>query len=551
MRIAILLNKENMKKLTLVLSCVLFCNFSFAQNNNELIVQFKVNEKPKSSEVLKQQKFNNPQIRSLNKSNKIKSIKLTGNKKKKDTYILALDSSKSIEELIEMYQKTGLFEYIEPNYVGSGHGFQNTPNDTYFNRQWSHYNDGTFSASNATSDADIDTDLAWDITQGDPNLIVAILDSGAKLDHPEFSGRIWVNTNENEDGSDTDSNNFVDDINGWDFVNNDNDPTDDHGHGTNVGGIALASGNNNIGYAGVNWNSKIMICKILDEENRGYYSWWADAVYYAVDNGASVINMSVGGNGSSTLLEDAVNYAYNNNVPVVVSTGNQNSVIQYPAQYANAFAIGSTNPDDTRSVPFFWSETSGSNYGPELDFVAPGNYMYGLNNSSNTNYNYYWGGTSQAAPHVAGLISLLLSVDSNLTVDEIRTILEETSEDEVGDSEDTAGWDQYYGHGRINAFQALTHSSLSIDKFEGTNQNLIVYPNPTASGSNLKILNLVNGENEITIYNMIGQKIYKTSHSALDNSATINLPELTTGNYILRINNTSKNKSTIKNLIIK
>lgn len=540
-----------MKKLTLVLSCVLLCNFSFAQNNNELVVQFKVNEKPKSSEVLKLQKFNNPEIRSLNKSNKIKSIKLTGNKKEKDTYILAFDSSKSLEELTEDYKKTGIFEYVEPNYVGSGHGFQNTPNDAYYNRQWSHYNDGTFSASNATSDADIDTDLAWDITQGDSNLIVAILDSGAKLDHPEFSGRIWVNTNESEDGSDTDSNNFVDDINGWDFVNNDNDPTDDHGHGTNVGGIALASGNNNVGYAGVNWNSKIMICKILDDENRGYYSWWADAVYYAVDNGASVINMSVGGNGSSTLLEDAINYAYNNNVPVVVSTGNQNSVIQYPANYTNAFAIGSTNPDDTRSVPFFWSETSGSNYGPELDFVAPGNYMYGLSYSSNTNYNSYWGGTSQAAPHVAGLISLLLSVDSNLTVDEIRTILEETSEDEVGDSEDTAGWDQYYGHGRINAFQALTHSSLSIDKFKDTNQNLIVYPNPTASGSYLKILNLVNGENVITIYNMIGQKIYKKSHSALDNSATINLPELTTGNYILRINNTSKNKSTIKNLIIK
>ena len=540
-----------MKKSTLFLSYVLLCNFSFAQNNNGLIVQFKVNEKPKSSKVLKLQKFNNPEIRSLNKSNKIKSIKLTGNKKKKDTYILALDSSKSVKELIEDYKKTGLFKYVEPNYVGSGHGFQNTPNDTYFNRQWSHYNDGTFSASNATSDADIDTDLAWDITQGDPNLIVAILDSGAKLDHPEFSGRIWVNTNENEDGSDTDSNNFVDDINGWDFVNNDNDPTDDHGHGTNVGGIALASGNNNLGYAGVNWNSKIMICKILDEENSGYYSWWADAIYYAVDNGASVINMSVGGDGSSTLLEDAVNYAYDNNVPVVVSTGNQNSVIQYPAQYENAFAIGSTNPDDTRSVPFFWNETSGSNYGPALDFVAPGNYIYGLNNSSNTNYNYYWGGTSQAAPHVAGLISLLLSVDSNLTVDVIRTILEETSDDEVGDSEDTAGWDQYYGHGRINAFQALTHSSLSIDKFDGTNQNLIVYPNPTASGSNLKIFNLVNGENVITIYNMIGQKIYKTSHSSLDNAAIINLPGLTTGNYILRINNTSKNKSTIKNLIIK
>ena len=105
-----------MKKLTLVLSCALLCNFSFAQNNNELIVQFKVNEKPKSSEVLKLQKFNNPEIRSLNKSNKIKSIKLTGNKNKKDTYILALDSNKSVEELIEDYKKTGLFKYVEPNY---------------------------------------------------------------------------------------------------------------------------------------------------------------------------------------------------------------------------------------------------------------------------------------------------------------------------------------------------------------------------------------------------------------------------------------------------
>ena len=122
-----------MKKLTLFLSYVLLCNFSFAQNNNGLIVQFKVNEKPKSSKVLKLQKFNNPEIRSLNKSNKIKSIKLTGNKKKKDTYILALDSSKSVKELIEDYKKTGLFKYVEPNYVGSGHGFQNTPNDTYFN----------------------------------------------------------------------------------------------------------------------------------------------------------------------------------------------------------------------------------------------------------------------------------------------------------------------------------------------------------------------------------------------------------------------------------
>ena len=540
-----------MKKLILVLSCILLSNFLFSQNNNELIVKFKATKKPNSSEVLKLQKFDNSDISLLNKRNKIESIELTGNKKERDTYILKLNSSKPIEELIELYKKTGVFEYVEPNYVGYGHGFQTTPNDNNFNRQWSHYNDGTFSLSNSTTDADIDTDLAWDITQGDPNLIVAILDSGAKLDHPEFSGRIWQNTNESQNDTDSDANNYIDDINGWDFVNNDNDPTDDHGHGTNVTGIALASGNNNIGYAGVNWNSKIMICKILDNNNSGYYSWWAEAIYYAVDNGASVINMSVGGNGSSTLLENAINYAYNNNVPVVVSTGNQNSVIQYPAKYTNAFAIGSTNSDDTRSVPFFWSTTSGSNYGPELDFVAPGNFIYGLSYSSNTNYNSYWGGTSQAAPHVAGLISLLLSVDSNLTITEIRTILEQSSEDQVGNSDDTSGWDQYYGHGRINAFQALINSSLSVYNFESMNNDLLVYPNPTTSDSNLTILNLINGENVITIYNIIGQNIYNTRNSTINNSTTIYLPELNTGTYILKIKNTSKNISTIKKLIIK
>tara|TARA_R110000822_G_scaffold274402_1_gene396780 strand:- start:617 stop:1498 length:882 start_codon:yes stop_codon:yes gene_type:complete len=292
-----------------------------------------------------------------------------------------------------------------------------------------------------------------------------------------------------------------------------------------------------------------MICKILDEDNVGYYSWWAEAIYYAVDNGASVINMSAGGNGASTLLENAINYAYNSNVSVVVSTGNQNSVIQYPAKYTNAFAIGSTNSDDTRSTPFFWSATSGSNYGAELDFVAPGNFIFGLNYSSNTNYNSYWGGTSQAAPHVAGLISLLLSVKSDLTVSEIREILERSSEDQVGDADDTNGWDQYYGHGRINAYTALTDGTLNVFTFENMNKNLLVYPNPTKSGSNLKLLNLINGENNITIYNMIGQNIYSSRNSTINNATTISLPALNAGTYILKINN-SKNISTIKKLII-
>jgi len=547
------LKTKKMKKIILFIISLLMSSFLFCQTQKSLIIKFKTTNKPNRIFVQNQQKFLNSKIDILNTNNGLKSIILTGNKKMEDTYVINLESDKQIEELIELYRLTDLFEYVEQNFVGHGHGYsQTTPNDTFFNRQWSHYNDGTFSLSNSTVDADIDSELAWDITQGNSNLIIAILDSGLKLDHPEFAGRIWTNPSEVQDGSDTDSNGFIDDINGgWDFVNNDNNPTDDHGHGTNVAGIAVASGNNSNGYAGVNWNSKIMVCKILDDNNSGLYSWWADAIYYAVDNGASVINLSAGGNGSSTLLENAINYAYNNNVVIVVSTGNQNSVIQYPARYTNAFAVGSTDSDDTRSAPFFWSSTSGSNFGPELDFVAPGNYIYGLSYSSNTNFNTYWGGTSQAAPHVAGLVSLLLSVDSNLTVDQIRTILEESSEDQVGDSDDTIGWDQYYGHGRINAYNALTHSTLSINDIDVLNDNIVLYPNPTSNNNLLRVRGIDNGIHEINIYNNLGQLINKNEITVDNLIASILIENLKSGLYYINIKNKLNNAIVMKKLIIK
>lgn len=548
-----------MKKTTFAIVFVFILNLVFAQehtNNHsekELIIKFKHNSNISLETVINKQKFEDLTLDSLNAQFLVEKILLTGNKKTKGTFILRFKTKQDISQLIEIYLKTDLFDYAEPNYIGKGHGTQATPNDTYFyNRQWSHYNDGTFTLSTSTTDADIDTDLAWDITQGDPNLVVAILDSGLKLDHPEFSGRIWNNISETQNGLDTDGNGYIDDVNGgWDFANNDNNPTDDHGHGTNVAGVALATGNNGIGYAGVNWNSKIMVCKILDNANSGFYTWWAEAIYYAVDNGADVINMSVGGNGASTLLENAINYAYSNNVAVVVSTGNQNSVIQYPARYSNAFAIGSTNSDDTRSVPFFWNTTSGSNFGPELDFVAPGNYMYGLSYTSNTNNDIYWGGTSQAAPHVAGVISLLLSLDASLTVDEIRTILQESSEDQIGDSDDTFGWDQYYGFGRINAYNAVTNPTLSITRFNALKNNIMVYPNPVLEGNNLTITNIENDNYEIIIYNIQGKKESVYNFTSNNSKALLRIPSLASGPYFLKITNKTTHKTINKKLIIK
>ncbi len=496
---------------------------------NELIIKFKINNRPNSKTAIYSKTFGFSNLDVLNAENTLQSVRLIGDKKRERTYVLRFNTSRNIKRLIETYKNTGLFEYVEPNFVGSGHGaLQTTPNDNFYSRQWMHYNDGTFALIPSTNDADMDTDLAWDITQGDANLVVAILDTGLKLDHPEVTGRIWVNTNETLNASDSDSNGYIDDVNaGWDFVNNDNDPTDDHGHGTNVTGVAMASGNNAIGYAGMNWNSQIMVCKILDDDNRGFYSDWADAIYYAVDNGAHVINLSAGGHGASSLLKDAIDYAHSNNVPVVVSAGNENAAIQYPARYANAFAIGATNPDDTRSAPFAGQATGGSNYGSELDFVAPGNYVYGLAYNSDTNYDSYWSGTSQAAPQVTGLVSLLLSTDSSLTVNQIRTILEQTSEDRVGHiTEDTAGWDSYHGYGRINAYQALSSNLLSLNA--SRIQTSWVYPNPF--GDRLFINSGIR-VNHAVVTNVLGKKVLEITNN--DGIEGIDTKALSRGVYFL------------------
>ncbi|MDP2176146.1 MAG: S8 family serine peptidase [Bacteroidota bacterium] len=385
----------------------------------------------------------------------------TGRKSNQFYYIIEFPEAINIEQVIEEYINTGAVEYAEPDFVGSGDAI---PNDQFYSRQWGLKNDGTFSLSPSTAGADIEMEKAWDIEQGDSNIIVAVIDAGVRLNHPEFDGRIWKNYNEiPNNGIDDDGNGRIDDIQGWDFANSDNNPTDDHGHGTNITGIIGANGNNSIGYAGVDWNCKLMILKGLDNNNLGYYSWWASAIYYAVDNGAKVINMSLGGTSYSSTLLNAINYAIDNQVTVVVSMGNSNSnTMQFPAGFSGVIAVGSTNSNDTRTKPFFWSSTSGSNFGNHISVVAPGNFVYGLNHLSNTNYASYWGGTSQAAPHVAGLAALLLAQDLSRTPAQIKSIIEASAEDLVGaTNEDTPGWDQYYGHGRINAYRALCLTSSS------------------------------------------------------------------------------------------
>lgn len=527
-----------MKKTFIFIGLFLCTTLAISQEyaENRLIVKYKSSESKQKSTGLQSilTVLGHHKTTTLTKSKTASKSKTPSN----EIILFSFKNAIDVPAAITTLKKTGLFAYVEPDFIGHGAGQKKqeftiattTPNDTYYNRQWGLKNDGSFSLSNATAGADVDMELAWDITTGNADITVAILDSGVSLAHPEFSGRIWTNSSETANSSDSDNNGYTDDINGWDFANGDNNPSDDHGHGTNVAGITLANGNNNDGYAGVDWKSQLMPLKILDGNNSGFYSWWIAAIDYAVNNGAKVINMSVGGSSFSSAMKDAVDRAHDENVVITVSMMNfNNEVAYYPAAYDATIAVGSSNPNDQRTDPFFWSASSGSNYGNHIDVIAPGNFIYGLSHTSTTNYGSYWGGTSQAAPLVAGICSLLLDQRPTLTVEQIRAILRDTSEDQVGlSSEDTVGWDKYYGAGRVNAYQAL-QKVLSVEK-RVSGPSFSLYPNPT----NNIILFTGNITNyTYTIFDTLGKKI----SSGLLLEKRLEISNLTPGIYTMQLQN--------------
>lgn len=182
-----------------------------------------------------------------------------------------------------------------------------TPNDPLFSQQW---------GIPATQ-----IDQVWETTTGTPDQIIAILDTGVDWNHPDLTDNIWNNSDESTNGYDSDGNGFVDDVRGWDFVNNDNNPADDNSHGTHVAGIAAAKGNNGIGIAGVNWAAKIMPVKVFQSSGQGNMATIVQGINYAAQNGATVINMSFGTYARSLALEDALANAYANAV-LVAAAGN-------------------------------------------------------------------------------------------------------------------------------------------------------------------------------------------------------------------------------------
>ena len=352
-------------------------------------------------------------------------------------FIATYDSNSAPKQAADLLAASSAVEFAEPNGYWS---VQFTPNDDLYSSQWAHNNTGQaisyYGNPVGTADCDTDTDQAWDIQTGDPNLVVAIIDTGCDLGHPEYSSRL---------------------VTGYDFVNNDGDASDDHGHGTSCAGITLATGHNSQGIAGVAWNVKLMPVKVLSAAGFGTWDMIANGIVYAADNGARILSMSLGGSYSSLVL-DAVDYAYAQGCAIFASTGNSNaSSIGYPAGYANAIAVGAMSPCCERKNPsscdeeYWW----GSNYGTGMDFVTPGVRIHttdirGSAGFGSGDYISDFNGTSSACPHAAGIGALVWSRQPSMSNAQVWTILRDTCDD-IG----SAGYDLETGYGRLNAYSAV------------------------------------------------------------------------------------------------
>ena len=349
-------------------------------------------------------------------------------------------------------------KYAEPN--GIAHTLL-VPNDGNYTQQWAHQV--------------IESEYAWNVTTGDSDVVIAVVDTGVDYNHPDLAANVWINTDEIPDnGVDDDSNGFVDDVRGWDFVDSllpaipgedatepDNDPMDFLGHGTVCAGIVAATTNNTVGIAGTTWNSKIMAVRSGYATSGGgvlLYDQIAAGIRYAVDNNADIINLSFGGYLRSQVVYDAVKYAYDNGALLVGAAGNDFVRIKiYPAAYEEVVAVTATDEsDDPAHFTNFgnWVEVAAPGVNI-LSTVCPNAYLgpYGFE------YPYdYAGGTSTAAPYAAGVAALILSQFSYMTRDQVRVQLRRTAVDLSPE-----GFDIYYGYGRISARGAVEKAPAEHD----------------------------------------------------------------------------------------
>ncbi|OBR63077.1 serine protease [Paenibacillus oryzae] len=325
-----------------------------------------------------------------------------------DTYVFRSDKVEA-DKLIQYFQNNWKIKYTEPHYLyltNDEHAAKIVPNDALYSQyQW-----------NLPS---IAAEEGWTLSKGDEGVIIAVLDTGVQSSHPDLQGRLLAGKN---------------------IVNTGKTPDDDVGHGTHVAGIIGAAVNNGEGVAGVSWFNKIMPVKVLDSSGAGSTYSVAQGIIWAVDNGAKVINMSLGNYAKADFLHDAIKYAYERDVVLIAASGNDNTDRPgYPAAYPEVFAVAATSSNDQKA--------SFSNYGDYIDVAAPGDSIASTYPGSQY---AALSGTSMASPHVAALAGLIRSINPDLSNEEVMEIMRVSARD-LGQ----AGKDNYFGHGEIDIDKAL------------------------------------------------------------------------------------------------
>ena len=325
-------------------------------------------------------------------------------------YLLKLPKNSDVNKMVSKYNENPDVEYAEPNY--KVYVDATILDDDYFSLLWGMHNIGQ---DGGTADADIDALEAWDITTGSSDIVVAVIDTGVDYNHPDLNDNMWVNPDETLNGNDDDGNGYIDDIRGWDFFSNDNNPYDQSGHGTHCSGTIAAVGNNGIGVVGVSWNAKIMPLRFLGPAG-GSTDDAILAIIYATKNGADIMSNSWGGGPHSQSLEDAISAADAAGILFVAAAGNtetDNDVLpHYPSSYdvLNVVSVAATDRNDALA--------SFSNYGPDsVDLGAPGVYIA---STYPRNRYVYMSGTSMAAPHVAGAAALILAQNPEISVADLK-----------------------------------------------------------------------------------------------------------------------------------
>ncbi|MBI2654535.1 S8 family serine peptidase [Candidatus Woesearchaeota archaeon] len=436
-----------MKKIFFFLPFVLVVLLSFAYASNHKTSNFV-----KGEVIVKLKENNNADVLGVEKE-KVRKIIPTNKKLDMGLDRLYLVKVNDVKSAIRSLEKNPGIEYAEPNYIVK---IAVIPNDPYFSNLYGLHNIGQ---TGGTVDADIDAPESWDTQTGSSNVVVAVIDTGVDYNHEDLSTNMWTNTNEiPNNGIDDDNNTFVDDYLGWDFINNDNNPIDDHGHGTHVSGTIGAVANNGIGVAGVSWNVKIMPLKFLGADGFGTTANAVSAVQYATTMNVHIMSNSWGGGDYSQALRDAIEAANQAGILFVAASGNSgvNTDVtpNYPSAYdnENIVAVAATDHNDT--LVYF------SNYGAvSVDLAAPGvsilsTVPQGLCSFCDASGYKSLSGTSMATPHVSGAAALI-KAQYGATHLQIKTRLLRGVDSIVSLQ------DKIVSEGRLNVFSSLENDSIA------------------------------------------------------------------------------------------